>query len=272
MTARPRAAWIVGATAAALLAAPFTVKADHWWGGGFHWPELPVFDLALGDNVSSAWASYVDEAAADWNDVPGAYGQMINVVIGPGSTNAKQCRPTAGKVEVCNGSYGTNGWLGLAQAWLANHDNHIHMTQAIVKLNDSYFTMPFYDTPAWRQMVACHEIGHTLGLGHRDEDFGNEPLGSCLDYSEDPTTSQLPDDHDYEQLEWIYTLFTEHATPSEGGGGGGKGGGNGRGKFQADPGDAAGWGQLMADNGREAFFEADLGSGRKVVTFVLWAR
>jgi hypothetical protein len=114
MTGRARAAWIVGVLAAVLFAAPFTVKADHWWGGGFHWPELPIFDLTLGDNVSSAWTSYVDEAVADWNDVPAPFGQAINVVLGPGSTNPRQCRASADRVEVCSGAYGLNGWLGVA--------------------------------------------------------------------------------------------------------------------------------------------------------------
>jgi len=27
---------------------------------------------------------------------------------------SKQCRATSGRVEVCNGTYGNNGWLGVA--------------------------------------------------------------------------------------------------------------------------------------------------------------
>jgi predicted Zn-dependent protease len=267
MTAPHRAAVFFVSTAAAFLLLALPVQADHWWGGGFHWPRLATFDLALGDNVSAAWNGHVDAAAADWNDVVGSYDQMINVVVGAGTTNAKQCRASSGRVEVCNGAYGFNGWIGIAQAWLANDFDHIHITQATVKFNDSYFTLPEYNSLEYRQMVACHEIGHTLGLGHRDEDFENAPIGSCLDYSADPLPNQGPDDHDFQQLDDIYTMFTEHLLAPTG-----PGGGKGRGKVQVDPGDAAAWGHLMADNGREALFEAELGQGRRLVTFVLWAR
>ena len=52
--------------------------------------------------------------------------------------------PTAGRMEVCNGSYGSTGWLGIAQIWLTSGS---HITQATTKLNDTYFDTPAYNTP-----------------------------------------------------------------------------------------------------------------------------
>jgi hypothetical protein len=40
-------------------------------------------------------------------------------------------------------------------------------------VNDTYFNTPKYDTSAWRNLVMCQEVGHTLGLDHQDEDFDN---------------------------------------------------------------------------------------------------
>ena len=113
----------------------------------------------------------------------------------------RRCRPTAGRVEVCNGTYGVNGWLGIAQIWIAGG----HITQGAVKLNDSYFNMSAYNTPAWKNLVMCQEVGHTFGLDHQDEAFDNPNLGTCMNYTSNPSTNQHPNDHDYEELEIIYS-------------------------------------------------------------------
>src|SRR4030095_6084444 len=111
-------------------------------------------------------------------------------------------------VEVCNGSYGNNGWLGIAQIWVSGK----HITQGSVRLNDTYFDTPKYNTDAWRQLVVCQEVGHTFGLDHQDEDFDNRPLGTCMDYSNDPTPNQHPDQHDYDELAIIYSHLDSTST------------------------------------------------------------
>lgn len=50
----------------------------------------------------------------------------------------------------------------------------------------------------------CQEVGHTFGLNHQDETFSNPNLGSCMDYTNDPSTNQHPNQHDYNQLVTIY--------------------------------------------------------------------
>ena len=108
------------------------------------------------------------------------------------------CKPTVGRIEVCNGNYGNNGWLGIAQIWITGG---VHITQATTKLNDTYFNTPTYNTPAWRQLVVCQEVGHNFGLGHQDENFDNVNLNTCMDYTSDPASNQHPNNHDYWQLD-----------------------------------------------------------------------
>jgi hypothetical protein len=38
----------------------------------------------------------------------------------------------------------------------------------------------------------CQEVGHTFGLDHQDENFNNTNLGTCMDYTNDPSTNQHP--------------------------------------------------------------------------------
>ena len=47
-------------------------------------------------------------------------------------------------------------------------------------------------------------LGHTLGLGHTDEDFDNEDLGNCMDYTNNLDANKHPDTMNYETLLEIY--------------------------------------------------------------------
>jgi hypothetical protein len=105
-----------------------------------------------------------------------------------GRTSGKPCRPTPGRVEVCAAAYGANGWLGLARIWT----NGDHITHATVKLNNTYFARAAYNTPAWRRYVMCHEVGHTFGLDHVNENDTDPNTGSCMDDTEGPTMGPGP--------------------------------------------------------------------------------
>jgi hypothetical protein len=133
-----------------------------------------------------------------------------------------------------------------------------------VKMNDTYFSLPTYNTPAWKQSVMCQEIGHVFGLDHQDEDFRNASLGTCMDYANDPTPNQHPNAHDYEQLEAIYShgdgaQTTPNVSPS--------------GNHAVDHDDVATWGKEIrtSEDKRTSVFERDFGHGNKVFTFVTWA-
>src|SRR5262249_8331454 len=142
---------------------------------------------------------------------------VLDTIVVPGQTNSRNCRPKSGTVQVCNNTYGNNGWLGIAQIWVSGS----HITQGTVKLNDTYFNTPDYNTTAWRQLVACQEIGHTFGLDHQDENFSNPNLGTCMDYTNDPDGTiygQLdnthPNQHDYDELVTIYSHKDSTSTVS----------------------------------------------------------
>jgi len=222
-------------------------SANHYW-GNYHWARTSnPFTVLLGDNVNSTWQASLEMANADWNA-----SSVLNTTLVAGQSSGK-CRPTAGRVEVCNGSYGRNGWLGLAQIWL----NGEHITQGTAKMNDTYFSLPQYNTPAERNHVMCQEVGHTFGLGHQDESGAS--LGTCMDYADDSTNSQHPNAHDYALLEDIYAHLdsTNTSTASQGASG----------AFE-HPGE---WGRLVSDNPHSAVYERDFGNGQKMITFVYWA-
>ena len=253
----------IAALAAAVLCAS-DLSANHSW-GGYHWARTSnPFTLKVGDNVSGAWdlasPNVLDTTISDWSA-----STVLDLVRVAGLANPKNCRPTAGRVEVCNSTYGNNGWLGIAQIWITGGT---HITQGTVKLNDSYFNTATYNTVAWRNLVSCQEVGHTLGLNHQDENFNNANLGTCMDYTSDPSSNQHPNFHDYEQLESIYAHLDSSTTvgaklPSSAPSG----------MSELDPEGPGQWGRLVSSNknGRSQTYEFDFGQGNKIVTHVLWA-
>ncbi len=245
--------YILAAGVGGVFMATSPAMASHSW-GSYHWARTTnQFSLKLGDNVSSNWDSHLGITSSDWS-----VSAVLDTTVVPGGTSSRQCRATRGRVEVCNYTYGTNGWLGIASISVRGG----HITQGTVRLNDSYFNAAPYNTPAWRNLVMCQEVGHTFGLDHQDEDFDNSPLGSCMDYTNDPTLNQHPNQHDYDQLAAIYGHFDGSTTVSQQSNGV-------SGQVQAsEPGE---WGKLVRQKGRTAVFEHDLGHGHKVFTFVIYA-
>jgi hypothetical protein len=281
--------------AALLLSAaiPALAHANHSW-GGYHWARTSnPFTLKLGDNVSSAWDSYLGTTSSDWT-----VSTVLNttIVAGNNTSNLRKCPPTSGRVEVCSYKYGTNGWLGVASIWISGK----HITQSTVKMNDSYFDnsrYPKYDSAAWRNMVMCQEIGHTFGLDHQDVTFNNKNLGSCMDYTNYPEGGlqgsidygpkneqpggelSKPGDTDYDELGIIYYSHNDTTTTV------GQTVQSGPGKGKMPPAftdtdsdepvqlGTAQWGKLVrsTNHGRTELFELDLGGRRKVFTFVIWA-
>ena len=228
--------------------------ADHSW-GGYHWGRTAnPFSLRLGDNVSSAWDSYLQTTAMDWS-----VSTVLDLSVVTGQANPRTCKAVLGRVEVCSSKYGKNGWLGIASVWVSGS----HITRGAVKVNDTYYNTKKYNTPAWRNLVMCQEVGHAFGLDHQDEAFDNPNLGTCMDYTNDPGTNQHPNQHDYDMLEAIYahvdsvtTLVQSAASaPAE---------------IGENPGD---WGKEVrkAKDGKTSLYEKELKKGEKVFTFVVWA-
>lgn len=244
---------IAASILAEAIALPTSLHATHAW-GSYHWARTDQpFTLKVGDNLGGAWDPVLDTSIFDWSQ-----SVVLDLVKVAGSANPKTCKAVTGRVEVCNAKYGNSGWLGVAGVYASGS----HITRGYVKLNDTYFNTATYNTSAWRNLVACQEIGHTLGLDHQDEGFSNPNLGTCMDYTNSPESNQLPNAHDYEMLEGIYahldtttTLSQEPSTMRQ--------------SAFDHPGQ---WGQLLRSSrdGRHDLYVADFGGGHKVFHFVYW--
>jgi hypothetical protein len=259
-------------TVVALAAVSFAAVAyaNHNW-RKFHWARTSnPFTVKLGNNLSSGWSSYLTDASNDWS----MSSVLDTQVVAGGAGDPSKCNPTLGRVEVCNANYGSTGWLGIASIWASGS----HITQGTVKNNDYYFNQARYNTPSWRRFVTCQEVGHTFGLDHQDERFNNTNLGTCMDYTNDPTgtagtngtlNNEHPNQHDYDQLSLIYSHLDSSNTA-------------GQSTAAANmppavldiiiegPGQ---WGKLVRGSRAQGYstYELDFGGGHKVITHVIWA-
>jgi hypothetical protein len=250
---------IVALVVVCLLVVP-AAYASHSW-GCYHWARTAnPFTLKLGDNVTSNWDSSLATTSSDWSK-----STVLDTTIVPGQSKGR-CRPTGGRDEICNGTYGNNGWLGLAQIWVSG----CHITQGSVKVNDTYFNTSSYNTPAWHNLVMCQEVGHTFGLDHQDENFDNANLGTCMDYTSDPSSNQHPNTHDYEQLQNIYSHLDNTTTVGAGV--------QSALNLPIAPGDDLDapwrWGTPVGFDaeGRANVYVLDLGDDEIVVTHVIWTK
>lgn len=251
--------------------------ASHSW-SKYHW-DLSTADttenpLRIGDNLTSTtWKGSLVLASDDWNE------SVIKNQVVTGSSNAN-CDPTLGQVEVCNNTYGQNGWLGIAQVW-AYRGKDGHIAQAIVKLNDTYFNTAPYNTTPWRNLVMCQEVGHTFGLGHQDENFVNTNLGTCMDYTNDPDglvngqlNNEHPNTHDFDMLRDIYAHLNGSSVDDGTNDTGKRGKGNGRNRSTRGStfGEEREWGTPVAQDasGRNSRYVRDLGNRMELITHVLW--
>jgi len=248
---------------------PSSTQAIHSW-GPYNWARTSnPSTLKLGVNVSSAWDCDLGTTRSDWT----VSSVLDTTIVAGGVTNPRNCKPISGRVEVCATTYGNNGWLGLAQIWISG----LHITKGVTKLNDTYFNTTKYNTSAWRNLVMCQEVGHTLGLDHQDETFSNPNLRTCMDYTSDPDgtlanpdqwSNEYPNQHDYDQLVTIYTHLDSSTTITQTA----KNNANLPDHTEDELGTGQ-WGKLIrsTNRGRTELYELNLGRGRKVFTHVIWA-
>jgi hypothetical protein len=245
-----------------LLVVPMAVFATHSW-GGYHWARTAnPFTLKLGDNLSADWKANLAQTSSDWN----SGNTPVVTAIVAGQSN-RQCKMVAGTTQVCNGSYGRNGWLGLASI---NITGGTHITQGSAKMNDTYFNTSTYNNPNEREHVMCQEVAHTFGLDHQSEDGSSQ--NSCMDYFSNTganagsTLSTKPNQHDFDELNIIYAHLDTTTTvaamtamsPS---------------KANVDvSNDPSSWGMLISQskNGRSSTYERGNSDGSKTVTHVYW--
>jgi hypothetical protein len=231
-------------------AATLPAGANNSW-KGYHWAGTATGDKGLPAQVTvrnhldGAWSGVLTPVSADWN-----LNAVIQHTVAAGTTGAGQCAlpaapPTAAdyEVDVCNGAFGANGWLGIAEIWVGA-DGHI-LTGA-VRMNDSYFSQDPYNDPNARRHVLCQEVGHAWGLDHQH----GPRAQTCMNDSFGLLSASFvsPNAHDYDQLAAVYCHLGSDPCSTKGGGGP-KGKGNGNGKGQV--------------------FERRAANGARLVTFIL---
>lgn len=241
--------------------------AAHSW-GGYHWArQTSQFTLKLGNNLSTGWQAYLSNASLDWNSPQsfGATSTPLLTAIVAGQSN-RRCAMVAGTTQVCDRTYGNNGWLGLASI---NITGGVHITQGSAKMNDTYFNTSTYNNPNEKQHVICQEIAHTFGLDHQSTD--GRSLNTCMDYFSNTganATSKLstrPNHHDFDELNIIYahldsttTVAMLRSLPSS---------------AEVDiTDDPNSWGILVSQSqhGRSSTYERYNRDGSKTVTHVYW--
>jgi len=95
--------------------------------------------------------------------------------------------------------YGNTQWRGLNEVLLSPRQSTIVASTA--KLNEHYLSR---ESDAQKLYTCCHELGHGFGLPHWDEDFFNQDLGNCMDYTSNPRNSQEPSDSNFLYLAQLY--------------------------------------------------------------------
>lgn len=144
---------------------------------------------------------YVDQAGPQWrvwdaavsqNRVSGVDSHAVDVCP-TGRTYAVHC------VDVLSADYGATGWSGVT-SWSATQTSFgWRLSWAQIKLNDHY--------PLWGvqgQQVSCHELGHSIGLGH-----AAPGASSCMD---NPYHSELSYD-DRELMRRTYLRTAKDLSP-----------------------------------------------------------
>ena len=167
---------------------------------------------------------------------------------------------------MCNGSYGNNGWLGLATIYVTGG---VHITAGSAKMNDTYFKLSTYDNPNEREHVVCQEVAHTFGLDHQSTDGSS--LNTCMDYFSNTganatsTLSTRPNYHDFEELAIIYNHLDSTTTVAQTTS-------NSAGADADDNDDPNSWGMLVSQSGdgRSSTYERYNRDGSKTVTHVYW--
>ena len=191
------------------LAAPAAAVTTGSW-NDYRWARSGTLALKTVNRTSSEWTSYFAPALRGWSIAP-----QIDLIGSRGTVNSA-CDAVYATIQVCNGKYGANGWLGYANVWLSAG----RIVQATVRLNDTYFSQSTYNADTWRTSTLCQELGHTLGLAHNNANRGDTNTGSCMDYTNDPDgglkygkSNLAPGSMDFTGLNVIYKTLDRTQLP-----------------------------------------------------------
>lgn len=140
--------------------------------------------LELWNALDESWEKEYNEAVNDWNT---NCNPKVLVLTSAKVPVDNECTQADGVMKVCNGNYGETGWLGINEVLKSVPQGIIQ--SSVAKMNEHYLFNADYDE---RLYTMCHELGHGYGLPHTDENFNNEDLGNCLDYTNNPSKNLRP--------------------------------------------------------------------------------
>lgn len=170
------------------------------------WTALIVVTIVLGAGAVSAshrsgcW-KYAD-ALINWYN--GGTGDYRNIYEEEAKTDADSWHNytdvnfnsvasagTTDHINAYNGFYGSTGWLSIAQ--ISSYSG-CTVRSGQIRMNQTYLDNGSY-TRTNKESIACHEIGHLLGLGHSPN------ATSCMSHN---LSAAQPDAHDRDVVNSIY--------------------------------------------------------------------
>jgi len=165
--------------------------------------------LEIVNACEDKWTDFLNTAVQNWDN--GFPLDPLTLSISRASYDPV-CEAITGKIKVCNADYGDTRWRGLNELMLNKQTNTIVSSTA--KMNEFYLSTESDDQKLY---TMCHEMGHGFGLPHWDEDFFNEDMGTCMDYTNNPGANKKPDASNFLFLAQIYggvNITTGQAVPA----------------------------------------------------------